>query len=157
MREAPKGASRSASQHRTTIMARYPALIQPGDGGYTVSFRDIPEALTCGDTLEEARAMAADALLTAMDFYFQDRRPVPPPSALQADEELIALPASAWAKILLLNAMLEQRVTPAELARRMGTRPQEVTRIMDLGHATKIDTIEKALAALDHRLLLAVA
>lgn len=157
MREAPRGASRSASLHRTTIMARYPALIQPGDGGYTVSFRDIPEALTCGDTLEEARAMAADALLTAMDFYFEDRRPVPPPSAALAGEEMISLPASAWSKILLLNAMLEQQVTPAELARRMGTRPQDVTRIMDLGHATKIDTIEKALAALDHQLLLAVA
>ena len=137
-------------------MARYPALIQPGDGGYTVSFRDIPEALTCGDTLDEARAMAAGALLTAMDFYFEDKRPVPPPSSPKAGEELIGLPASAWSKILLLNAMLEQRVTPVELARRMDTRPQEVTRIMDLGHATKIDTIERALAALGRRLILSV-
>ena len=30
---------------------------------------------------EEALAMAADALTTAMDFYFDDRRPVPAPSA----------------------------------------------------------------------------
>jgi len=138
-------------------MAQYPALIEPGDGGFTVSFRDIPEALTCGDTLDDARAMAADALLTAMDFYFEDRRPVPAPSAVQNGEELIRLPASAWSKILLLNTMLDLQVTPAELARRMGTRPQEVTRIMDLSHATKIDTIEKALAALDQRLLLSVA
>jgi len=138
-------------------MAQYPALIQPGDGGYTVSFRDIPEALTCGDTLDDARAMAADALLTAMDFYFDDRRPVPAPSAAVDSEELVALPASAWSKILLLNTMLGQQIAPAELARRMGVRPQEVTRIMDLGHATKIDTIEKALAALDHQLQLSVA
>lgn len=138
-------------------MARYPALIQPGDGGYTVSFRDIPEALTCGDTLDEARDMAADALLTAMDFYFEDRRPVPSPSAPLAGEELVSLPASVWSKVLLLNAMLEQRVTPVELARRMGARPQEVTRIMDLGHSTKIDTIEKALSALNQELLLSVA
>jgi len=138
-------------------MAQYPALIESGDGGFTVSFRDIPEALTCGDTLEDARAMAADALLTAMDFYFEDRRPVPPPSTSKTGEELVSLPASAWAKILLLNAMLEQQITPAELARRMDVRPQEVTRIMDLGHSTKIDTIEKALAALEHQLCLSVA
>jgi len=152
-----RGFPLARTPHGNTNMAQYPALIEPGDGGFTVSFRDIPEALTCGDTLEDARAMAADALLTAMDFYFEDRRPVPAPSAAREGEELISLPASAWSKVLLLNAMLEQRVTPAELARRMGTRPQEVTRIMDLGHSTKIDTIEKALAALDHQLQLSIA
>lgn len=129
-------------------MAHYPAHIQPGDGGFTVSFRDIPEALTCGDTLEEAKEMAADALLTAMDFYFEDSRPVPPPSAPRKGEILISLPASAWAKILLLNEMLAQGITPAELARRLGTRPQDVNRIVNLAHATKIDTISTALSSL---------
>jgi antitoxin HicB len=37
-----------------------------------VSFRDIPEALTSGNTMEEAREMAEDALLMAMAFYFED-------------------------------------------------------------------------------------
>jgi antitoxin HicB len=54
--------------------------------------------------------MGADALLTAMDFYFEDRRPVPPPSALADGERLIELPLSASAKVLLLNEMLEQKV-----------------------------------------------
>lgn len=34
---------------------------------------------------EEALAMAADALTTAMDFYFDDRRPVPAPSAQEVN------------------------------------------------------------------------
>ncbi|RQZ27372.1 type II toxin-antitoxin system HicB family antitoxin [Burkholderia sp. Bp9017] len=135
-------------------MLRYPARFEPDNesGGYVVTFRDIPEAITQGDTLDEARSMGADALLTAMDFYFEDKRPVPPPSKIEKDEELIALPASVSAKVLLLNEMLAQSVTPAELARRMGTRPQEVTRIMDLAHTTKIDTLAEALAALGKRL-----
>jgi len=35
-----------------------------------------PEALTCGDNLDDAKEMAQDALITAMDFYFEDRRSV---------------------------------------------------------------------------------
>lgn len=132
----------------------YPALIEKDDVGYAVSFRDIPEALTCADTLEEARVMAADALLTAMDFYFEDKRPVPMPSAARNGEEMVELPASAFAKVLLLNTMLEQGVSGSELARRMGTRPQDVQRIVDLGHTTKIDTIAAALRLLGKNLSL---
>lgn len=137
-------------------MLRYPALIEPDEDGFMVSFRDIPEALTSGKTVEEAREMAADALLTSMDFYFEDKRPVPSPSKAKKGEELVALPASVSAKVLLLNAMLSQGVTPSELARRMGTRPQDVNRIMDLGHTTKIDTIAAAFEAIGRRLELSV-
>ncbi|MCA8045494.1 type II toxin-antitoxin system HicB family antitoxin [Burkholderia arboris] len=135
---------------------RYPALIEPDEDGFMVSFRDIPEALTGGKTVEEAREMAADALLTSMDFYFEDKRPVPAPSKAKKGEVLVALPASVSAKVLLLNAMLAQGITPSELARRMGTRPQDVNRIMDLGHTTKIDTIAAAFEAIGRRLELSV-
>ena len=91
-----------------------------------------------------------------MDFCFEDKRPVPLPSDPKRGETLIELRANVTAKVLLLNAMLAQQVTPAELARRMRTRPQEVNRVIDLGHATKIDTIALALAALGMRLALNV-
>ncbi|HWK60569.1 MAG TPA: type II toxin-antitoxin system HicB family antitoxin [Eoetvoesiella sp.] len=136
----------------------YPAQFEAApEGGFVVTFRDIPEAITQGDTEADALEMAADALLTSMDFYFEGHRPVPPASAPRKSERMVSLPASVSAKVLLLNEMLAQGVTPTELARRMGVRPQEVTRIMDLRHATKIDTIEKALAALDHQLCLSLA
>jgi len=42
----------------------YPATFTlEENGGYTVSFRDIPEALTCGDNLDDAKEMAQDALI----------------------------------------------------------------------------------------------
>lgn len=136
---------------------KFPALFDkdPG-GGYVVTFRDIPEALTQGETLEEARQAAADALLTAMDFYFEDQRPVPQPSAKQAGEELVSLPTSAVAKIALLNEMCKKKIRPADLARAMGVKPQEVTRILDLSHTTKIDTIARALEAIGRELELVV-
>ncbi|MBC3230736.1 type II toxin-antitoxin system HicB family antitoxin [Serratia fonticola] len=129
---------------------RYPVKFEHDETGWCVSFPDIPEALTGGDTREEALSLAQDALVTAFDFYFEDRRPVPMPSA--DGEEFIDVPASVAAKVLLLNAMIATGTTPAELARRMGTRPQEVNRIVTLNHATKIDTIEAALKALGKRL-----
>lgn len=137
---------------------RYPAHFEPApEGGFVVTFRDIPEAITQGDTEAEALEMAEDALVTAMEFYFDDKRPVPVPSAPHEDERLIDVPPSVTAKALLLNEMLAQHIGPAELARRLGTRPQEVNRLTDLKHATKIDTLAKALARLGKRLEITTA
>ena len=134
----------------------YPARFTAEDNGYTVTFRDIPEALTCGDDLTDAREMATDALITAMDFYFEDKRPVPLPSTLQDGEEWVELPASLFAKVLLLNEMLAQNVSNTELARRMGTRKQDIQRIVNLNHATKIDTIAAALQQLGKHLTFSI-
>lgn len=126
------------------------------EGGFFVSFPQIPEALTCGDTYEDALEMAQDALVTALDFYFEDEREIPIPEPLKAGETFVELPASVTAKVLLLNAMLKSGTSQAELARKLQTRPQEVTRIVKLDHATKIDTIADALSALGLQLVLTV-
>ena len=125
-------------------MRSYPARIDRDGGGFRVSFPDIPEALTGGATRKDALALAADALTTAMGFFFEDRRPVPAPSAPKRGQVMVDLPPSVAAKVLLLNEMLRQQVRPAELARRMKVRPQEVNRLTDLHHPTKIDTISLA-------------
>ena len=137
-------------------MLCYPATLEADGTGFCVSFRDIPEALTGAETLEEARVMAVDALRTALDFYFEDQRLVPAPSEPFPNEELIALPASVASKVLLLNEVVSQHVTPSELARRMGTTRQEMNRILDLNHATKIDTIELAIKCLGKALNISV-
>ena len=87
-------------------MFSYPARLIPDSGGFAVKFRDIPEALTCGATREEAIDLARDALATALDFYFEDERVVPMPSAPKQGDVLIDLPPSVAAKALLLNTML---------------------------------------------------
>ena len=129
----------------------YPAKLKPDleDGGYVVEFRDIPEAITQGDTLDEAKEMAQDALITAMDFYFEDQRSIPLPSKnLEEGEVFIEVPISITSKVLLLNLMLEKKVTQVELAKLLHKPKQEITRIVDLHHSTKIDTVVDALKAL---------
>ena len=138
-------------------MLSYPARLAKDGAAYVVSFRDIPEALTSGRSQKDALRMAADALVTTMDFYFEDRREVPMPSKPRKGEAMVELSASVAAKVLLLNTMLDERVTPATLARKLRTTPQTVTRIVDLHHATKIDTIAEALKVLDKKLVLSVA
>lgn len=137
---------------------RYPARFEAApEGGFVVTFRDIPEAITQGDTMVEAMDMAADALVTAMDFYFEDRRVVPLPSKLRRGEQYVDLLPSVTAKIFLLNEMLSQRVTNAQLAHRIGLTRQEINRVTDLKHSTKIDTIDKALKSLGKQLQLEIA
>lgn len=134
----------------------YPAVVRPDGDSWMVEFPDIPEALTGGDTEQEAIEMAKDALVTALEFYFEDARAVPSPSKLKKGQVPIELPASVAAKVLLLNEMMAQNVRPSELARRLGTTPQEITRFTDLRHATKIDRIDTALHALGKSLELRV-
>lgn len=128
---------------------KFPAKFAPAkEGGFVVTFPDIPEAITQGDHEADAMRAAQDALETALDFYFEAGRPVPAPSVPRRGQRMVELPASVSAKVLLLNEMISQNVRPAELARRLRVTPQEVTRLIDLRHTTKIDGIAGALKAL---------
>jgi antitoxin HicB len=128
---------------------RYPVrLTRQAVGNYAVVFPDIPEALTLGDTEEDALSHAVDALETALDFYFEQDRPVPVPSAPKRGQRLVELPASVSAKVLLFNELLAQQVRPAELAKRLAIPRQHVNRLLDPRHPTKIDSIAAAFKAL---------
>jgi antitoxin HicB len=103
----------------------YPAVLTRDGDGWMVAFPDIPEALTSGATREEALEMAKDALKTAMEFYFEERRPVPLPSKVTRGQDAVELEPSVAAKVLLLNEIVKQNVRPTDLARKLGTTPQE--------------------------------
>ena len=135
-------------------MFNYPVTLtkDEDDGGFVVTFVDIPEAITQGDTQALALAAAKDALESALDFYFEDKRTVPAPSKAKRGQPVIELAASLSAKVLLLNEMIAQNVRPAELARRLNTSPQEVNRLTNVRHTTRIDSISSALQAMGKHL-----
>ena len=137
---------------------KFPIILtpDPDDGGFVVTFPDIPEAITQGDTKEEAIVMAQDALETAIEFYFEDKRAVPTPSKLKRGQHAIELPTSLSAKVLLLNEMVTQKIRPVELARRLNTTPQEVNRLTNLRHTTRIDGIAAALQAMGRHLEISI-
>ncbi len=59
----------------------YPAIFAPQkEGGYSVSFPDLPEAITEGDTLAEATARAAEVLKLTLDGRRAEGMEIPAPS-----------------------------------------------------------------------------
>jgi antitoxin HicB len=138
-------------------MRGYPADLRKDGKFIRVSFPDIPAARTFGSGREHALEVAKAALEAVMEVYFDDQRPVPIPSKPKRGQAIVELAPSVSAKVLLLNEMLRQKVRPVELARRMGATRQEVNRIMNLRHATKVDRIDVALRALGKRLYLDAA
>jgi antitoxin HicB len=139
-------------------MHAYPATLTPDpEGGFTVTFRDVPEAITEGDTSEEALLRAEDALESALAMYIAAKEPLPVPSAAGTAEALVPLSALGMAKTGLYQAMREQGVGNAELARRLRWHLAQVSRVLDLRHASKMEQVEAALAALGLRLIVDVA
>jgi len=128
---------------------RYPANLAPQkEGGYTVTFPDIPEAITQGEDVEDALQHGYDVLLSAIDYYFEEKLPVPLPSRIRRGKPSVALPASVSAKILLHNEMLAKGVRRSELARRMHLPQPRINRLLNLRHASRMDTIEDAFRVL---------
>ncbi|MBN8957043.1 MAG: type II toxin-antitoxin system HicB family antitoxin [Rhizobiales bacterium] len=65
-------------------MRQYIALIhKDADSDYGVSFPDLPGVITVGSTLDEARAMAAEALALHLEGMAEDGEAVPEPSSLE--------------------------------------------------------------------------
>jgi antitoxin HicB len=99
-------------------MRAYPAALAPDpDGGFTVTFRDVPEAITEGDTREEVLLRAEDALESALAMYVAAKEPLPTSSEAEIDEVMVPLSALGMAKAALYEAMREQGVGRAALAR----------------------------------------
>lgn len=87
----------------------YPCVLTPErNGGYSVTFPNVPEALTCGDDRDEALAMAEDALAVALGSYMQCREDIPVPDAVAGEREMVAVPRVVAAKLARYTAMREQ-------------------------------------------------
>ena len=126
---------------------RYAVTLAPDDNGTVLAtVPDMPEAVTFGEDREDALARAADAIETAIMGYVAARADIPPPLAKGRD--MASLPVLACAKIELYRAMRAEGVGKAALARRMGLALPQIDRLIDLRHNSRLDAIERALAAL---------
>jgi antitoxin HicB len=130
----------------------YPAKFDREGDAFVVSFPDVPEAHTQGDTVEEAAAMAAEALELALTFYTDEWKDLPKARAPKRGMHMIAVPALSEAKFKLYSALRASGIKKVELARRLGCSPSQVDRLLDIQHKSKLDQLEAAFAALGKRL-----
>ena len=101
-------------------MFDYPVTLNPDGDTVLVTFADVPEALTFGGDEEEALLHAVDALETALSFYVEARKPLPVASKPRRGQRTVRPSALEGAKLGLYQAMTEQGIKKAELARRLG-------------------------------------
>ncbi|EAR21900.1 type II toxin-antitoxin system HicB family antitoxin [Nitrococcus mobilis] len=134
-------------------MLSYPVILTPDTNGtLLVTCPDLPEVTTFGEDEAEALARAVDALETMIAARIDDREDVPLPSEPGEGQRAVRLSALTAAKVLLYAEMRAQGVRKAELARRLHWHMPQVDRLIDLNHASRLDQIEAALAALGKRL-----
>lgn len=136
----------------------YPARLTPDlhEGGFVVTFVDLPEAITQGETREEALQEAADCLEEAMANRIVSGLPISPPSRLKRGQYAVPVAAQTAAKAALYIALQEARITKAELAKRLHCDEKEVRRLLDPRHPSKLPRLEAALAAVGHRLIVSL-
>lgn len=133
----------------------YPARMESDpDGGFIVTFPDVPEAITGARTKNEALDMAADALAVALLARAEGCEPLPEPSADERGLAPVAVPAATAAKLALIGLWRESGMTKSELARRLGVDEKAVRRMLDPDHNTSLTRLEKAIRALGGRLVI---
>ena len=132
----------------------YPARLQRGGADeIDVSFRDLPECLTCGTGEADALAQAADALEEAIAGRMNRTDVIPVPSPRLAGEYLVAVLADTAAKAALWVALRETGTTRVELAARLGTDEKSIRRLLDPRHRSPANRIHEALKALGRDLV----
>ena len=117
-------------------------------------------AFYLGDTVQTAQRLLGKYVVRMLDgralvARIHEKNP-PVTERAHKGEGIAQIPPSLAAKILFIARSEEVGMYPAELARRLNMKPQEVHRIYRLEHATKIDTINMALNAVGSRIALTV-
>lgn len=135
----------------------YPVVLtESAEGGYVVTFPDIPEAITQGEDEAEALARAQDALHTALEFYTDEGQDLPKASRAKRGQRVVRPAALFGMKLAIYQAMREEKVRKTELAKRLNSHLMQVDRLLNLHHDSRMDQVEAALRALNRRVSISV-
>jgi antitoxin HicB len=136
----------------------YPATLTPDReaGGFTVTFPDLPEAITQGEDRLDALNQAADCLEEAIAGRVRRGDEIPTASKTKASQTVVFVPPLMAAKAALYLAMREAKMSNVKLAKQIGCDEKDVRRMLDPRHNSRITALQAALAALGKRIVLAV-
>jgi antitoxin HicB len=126
----------------------YPALIEGEAGDYVVRFPDISEAITGGETLEEARALASDALEEAILGRLARGEPVPRPSRVTRGQEAVELDPLTAGRAAVATILTEAHIPNVRLAGLMKVDEKVVRRILDGKGGVTMRNVTQALRVL---------
>ncbi len=124
----------------------YPVtLTQDDDGSLLVTCPDLPEVTTFGNDEADALLHGRDAIEEALAARMDEFSPIPRPGE-GALRVRVRLPLTM--KLQLYWALHDNGMTRADLARALGWHRNQVDRLFDPNHATRLDQFEAAFEAL---------
>ena len=137
----------------------YPVILteDKDDGGYVVTCRDLPEAITQGDTVAEALTEVADALDEALCGRINHGRDIPEPSAERDGERLVSVPVTTALKAAAYTKFRESGQTKVAIAEALDIKESEVRRILEPRHGTKAATLEWSIRSLGGDVLISMS
>jgi antitoxin HicB len=128
-------------------MLGYRIKLEADDNGtLLVTCPALPEVTTFGDNEADATQHAVGAIEEAIAARMSNGEDVP--EGHQRGPHLVRLPALTVLKVELYRQLRDAGITRAELARRLGWKRESVDRLFRLDHASRLEQIEAAFAAL---------
>ncbi len=132
---------------------RYPATLESQeDGSFLVTFVDLPDTFTEGQSKEEALFNAAEVLSGMLAWRLEEAKDVPAPSQKVKGAYYVAPDAKTQAAMLLRLARGERSLS--ELARALETSWPSAKRLENPTHWPSLKTLDRAAAALGKKLVL---
>lgn len=136
----------------------YPLQIKfdKADNRYFVQFVDIPEAITEGESEDEALFNASEVLTLAIEGRLEEGVEVPHPSQCTSQQKLISPSVRAQAALLIRWAKLSGDHTTSEIARSLNTSWPAVSRLEDPKHWPSLRQLEKVANFLGQQLIISM-
>ena len=132
----------------------YQALLDPQpDGGFTVTFPDLPDAITEGESEAEALFNAAEVLTLTLEGRMDEGEAIPKPGKHRG---IWVSPSPACQAALLVRRTRAERPL-SDLARALETSWAAAQRLEDPHHATTVRQLDRVAAAYGKRLVLSFA
>jgi antitoxin HicB len=131
---------------------KFAAIFEPQpEGGYTVTFSDIPEAITEGDTKDECLHNAQEVLTLCLEQRMDDGETIPDASTVKGG--IWIEPSAAMQAAVLVRAWrTKQGKTVSEIARTLNTSWAAAQKLESHRANPTLRQLERTAAALGKRL-----
>ena len=133
-------------------MLAYNVIVKKENSFYKGFCREFPEVAGVGQNPVEAEENLKEMIYGELIHRIASRQIVPFPRQVAKRQRVIVFSMLVAAKVCLSNCMIKKNVQKTELAKKMNFHLPQISRLLDLDHATKIQTLEEALAKLGKRL-----
>ncbi len=132
-------------------MIKYQAKIYKDGKSYSVLFPDLPGCLSMGDTLEEAKTMAQEALSLYLEEAKDPKWNVPKPKNRRGKEYYWIRPhLEVTIPLMLRQKRIESGFTQAQIAQKLGITIQQIQKLETPGKSNPtVKTLERISQALN--------